>query len=99
VDDSKVIVRALKDQVHITGGNRETVLRLIVIALAYLRHFIQRQILEKRRARRAGHSHDRHHHDGHHCDDPNCTEHGGTHATEHRAEPDTPIPGVPDATD
>jgi hypothetical protein len=99
VDEAKVILRALEDQIDITGENKETVLRLIVIALAYLRQLMQGQILETHRARRAGHSHERHHHEGHHCDDPNCTEHRGAHGVGHRAEPGTPIPGVPTETD
>lgn len=99
MDEGVAILRALEDQVEITEDNKETVMRLIVIALAYLRHLMQRQILETRRARRGDHSHAHHHHDGHHCHDPSCTEHGDAHGTEHHVEPDAPIPGIPTAAD
>ena len=98
-DEAEAVVRALEDQVDVTDENKETVLRLIVIAFAYLRHLMQRQVLEMRRTRRAGHSHEHHHHEGHHCDDPNCTEHDDAHGGGHHAEPGTQIPGVPHTPD
>jgi hypothetical protein len=99
MDEGEAILGALEDHIDITDENKETVLRLIVIAFAYLRHLMQRQVLENRRARRGNHSHEQHHHDGHHCDDPNCTEHGGAHGTGHHGEPDAPFPGVPHGAD
>lgn len=99
LDEAKTIVRSLEGQIDITDENKETVLRLIVIALAYLRHLMDRQIKESRRARRAGHAHGHHHHHGHHCDDPTCTEHGGMSSSETRSGPGNASPGGPEAAD
>lgn len=99
MDEAETIVRSLEGQIDITVENKETVLRLIVIALAYLRHLMDRQIKESRRAQRLGHAHGHHHHHGHHCDDPNCTEHGGMPASETRSEPGNAPPGAPKAAD
>jgi hypothetical protein len=99
MDEPEAILRSLEGQVDITHENKETVLRLIVIALAYLRHLMDRQIKESRRAQRLGHAHGHHHHHGHHCDDPNCTEHGGTPASEDRSEPGNATPEAPKAAD
>jgi len=99
MDEAETIVRSLEGQIDITDENKETVLRLIVIALAYLRQLMDRQIKESRRARRAGHSHRHHHHHGPHCDDPNCTEHGHVPASETRSEPGNATPEAPKAAD
>ena len=99
MDEAETIVRSLEGQIDITDENKETVLRLIVIALAYLRHLMDRQIKESRRARRADQSHGHHHHHGHHCDDPDCTEHGGMPASETRSEPGNGTPEAPKAAD
>jgi hypothetical protein len=78
-DEAEAIVRSLEDQIEITDENKDLALRLIVIALAYLRQLMARQIQESRRARRDAHRHQ--HQDGHQCGDPHCPEHG-THTAD-----------------
>lgn len=75
-DEARAIFLALEGQMDVTDANKDVVLRLIVLALAYLRLYMERQIKETRRARHAGQSHGHHHHEGRPCGDPLCPGHG-----------------------
>ncbi len=96
-DEAEAIVRSLEGHIEVTDENKDLVLRLIVIALAYLRQLMARQIQESRRARRDAHRH--RHQDGHQCGDPHCQEHGDEPKARARPEPSLLAPvalGTPD---
>lgn len=75
-DEARAILLALEGQMDVTDANKDVVLRLIVVAVAYLRGLMERQIQETRRARHASQSHGHHHHEGRPCGDPLCPGHG-----------------------
>lgn len=96
-DEAEIIVQSLEGQIEVTDENKDLVLRLIVIALAYLRQLMARQIQESRRARRDAHRHQ--HPEGHQCGDPHCQEHGDEPKARARPEPSLLAPvalGTPD---